>query len=339
MLRNREFLTYLGLFLLLGGIGAAAAFAIHPPAGFVTLITVGALCILSFFFTRWRYQEIARLSDYLRQIAGGQYHLDVRDNREGELSILKSEIYKVTVTLREQAEGAKAAKGFLADSLSDISHQLKTPLTSLSVMTELLEDERLPGKKRLEFTRSINSQLQRLKWLVESLLKLSRLDSGLAGFREETINVQELINKATEHLLIPLEIREQTLEVSGDPAASFTGDLNWSREALANVVKNAMEHTPEKGRILIRYGQSPIHTFIAVEDNGPGIAKADLPYIFNRFYKGKDSHHDSAGIGLAMARSIMEEQGGSLEVKSRPGESTVFTLKIHERALRDRTVT
>ena len=236
----------------------------------------------------------------------------------------------MTVTLREQAELLKKDKLFLADSISDISHQLKTPITSMFVMADLLYDENLPQDKRLEFTENIRSQLERLQWLVSSLLKLSKIDVGTIEFEKENVNVKELISKAVEHLLIPMEIKEQTLEINGDENTQFIGDFNWSSEAVANIIKNCIEHTPCGGRIGINFSETPIYTMIKIFDNGVGIHKDDLPYIFNRFYKGKNSDKDSIGIGLAMSKSILQKQGSIIEVTSEKDKGTQFTIKIYK---------
>lgn len=330
MLRNKEYRLLIGVFLAVLVSGTAACFAIAPLAGLIAFFSLLAVILAALFFTHWRYRQIGRLSDYLKRIAGGDYTLDIRDNREGELSVLKNEIYKVTVTLREQAELLKKDKRFLADAISDISHQLKTPITSMVVMADLIEDENLPPEKRAEFTRNIRSQLERLQWLVTSLLKLSKIDAGTVEFKKESVNVAALLRRALESLLIPMEIKEQTLDVSGDEGAHFTGDLNWSSEAVTNIVKNCVEHTPCGGRITIRFGETPIYAWITIRDNGEGIHPDDLPFIFNRFYRGKKAHKDSIGIGLAMARSILQHQGGVIEVASEAGEGSQFTVKVYQ---------
>ncbi|HOJ10655.1 MAG TPA: HAMP domain-containing sensor histidine kinase [Clostridiales bacterium] len=330
MLRNKEIRIYIVASVLVAATGTAACFIIDIIAGIIVFSALVLMFAAFLLFTIWRYKQIEELSQYLKRIANGEYSLDVRDNNEGELSILKSEIYKVTVTLREQAELLKKDKLFLADSISDISHQLKTPITSMFVMTELICDENLPQDKRVEFTQNIRSQLERLQWLVASLLKLSKIDAGTVEFRKENVNVKELIKKAVEHLLIPMEIKEQTLEISGDERVHFIGDLNWSAEAVTNIVKNCIEHTHCGGIIGINYDQTPIYTIIKISDNGVGIHKDDLPNIFKRFFKGKNAHSDSIGIGLAMSKSILQKQGGIIEVASEKDKGTQFVIKIYK---------
>lgn len=330
MLRNQEIKIYITFLVAVVIIGTIACFFSDIIAGITACLALLVMLAVSWFFTRWRYKQLDELSGYLKRIASGEYSLDIRDNAEGELSILKSEIYKVTVTLYEQAGLLKKDKLFLADTISDISHQLKTPLTSMFVMIDLLCNENLPRDKRVEFTQNIRSQLERLQWLVSSLLKLSKVDAGAVEFKKENVKVKELIGKATEHLLIPIEIKEQTFEISGDDDARFIGDFNWSSEAVTNIVKNCIEHTPCGGKIGINFKTTPIYTMINIFDNGEGIHKDDLPHIFDRFYKGQNASNDSIGIGLAMAKSIWQNQGGSIEVASQKGQGTQFTIKIYK---------
>jgi signal transduction histidine kinase len=329
LLRNREIRIYILLLGLVMLISTSVIFSMDKTAAAANFAALASVIVISVLFTKWRYGKIAELSRYLRRISSGEYLLDIRDNKEGELSILKNEIYKVTIMLAEQANMLKNDKRFLADSISDISHQLKTPITSMFVMTDLIQDENLPVDKRVEFTQNIKSQLERLQWLVTSLLKLSKIDAGTITFKKEKVNVKDLVNKSVEHLLIPIELKNQALEIIGDENAVFTGDFNWTSEAVANIVKNSMEHTPEGGKITISFNETSIYTMITISDNGEGIHKEDLPYIFNRFYKGKNAHDNSIGIGLAMSKSIIESQGGSINASS-SAEGTQFTIKFYK---------
>ena len=330
MLRNKEIKIYITLFTSVLIIGSAACFFFNIIAGVITLSSLMLMIFISYIFTKWRYKQLEELSEYLKRIASGEYSLDIRDNEEGELSILKSEIYKVTVTLYEQAEFLKKDKLFLADSISDISHQLKTPITSMSVMTELICDKNLPQDKRQEFSQNIRSQLERLQWLVTSLLTISKIDAVTIELKKDSVNVKELMGRATQHLLIPIEIKEQTLGICGDDHTKFIGDFNWSSEAVSNIIKNCVEHTPSGGHIGINFSETPIYTMMKISDNGEGIHKEDLPYILNRFYKGINAHDDSIGIGLSMSKIILQKQGGTIEVKSEKGKGTEFIIKIYK---------
>ncbi|NRW27703.1 signal transduction histidine kinase [Clostridium beijerinckii] len=286
--------------------------------------------VSSFWFIKREYRELEKLSGYLRRICNGEYSLDIRDNEEGELSILKNEIYKVTLMLSKQGELLKKEKMQLADAISDISHQLKTPLTSMRVMSDLLSDNHLEAEKRIEFTNNIEMQLDRMQWLLTSLLKLSKIDAGTVSFKKDRVAVSELIRKSTEPLLIPIEIKNQTLVIEGGSNVSFIGDLYWTTEALINIIKNCIEHTGEDGRISIFFDENPLFTEIKISDNGSGIEKEDLPYIFKRFYKGKNAGEDSVGIGLAMAKSIVTSQNGDINVSSRKNEGTCFIIKFYK---------
>jgi signal transduction histidine kinase len=201
------------------------------------------------------------------------------------------------------------------------------------VMADLLSDSKLPEAKRSEFTHKIVLQLERIDWLVSSLLKLSKIDAGTAVFKKELVRVPELLEKAIEPLLIPMDIKEQSISLKGEESVSFIGDLKWSQEAFINILKNCVEHTPAGGSIDVSYTENALFTEIVIADNGSGIPKEDLPYIFKRFYKGKNAGDDSVGIGLAMAHSIISSQNGIIEVKSQEGEGTKFTIKFYKQII------
>ncbi len=308
-----------------GLVGAALiSFAAVVVVLAISVLLIGA----SLIFTNWRYREIAKLSQYLQRISGGEYTLDVRDNYEGELSILKNNIYKVTTRLAEQGAVLQEDKIKLTNAISDISHQLKTPLTSMMMMADLLREPQLPDAKRSEFTHNIQVQLERIDWLVSSLLKLSKIDAGTVVFKREEIAVKDLIQRALKPLLIPIDIKELTISVRGEDTVTFVGDRNWTVEALINIFKNCIEHTPEKGSLAVTFSENALFTEIMITDTGKGIAKEDLPYIFKRFYKGKNASEESVGIGLAMAHSIITKQNGSIEVSSILGEGTEFRIQF-----------
>ncbi len=318
-----------------GGIGAGLL-ARLLPAG---LALVGLACA-GFVLLLLRYQrgisaQVAGLSAYLRQIEAGDYALDVRDNGEGSFSLLKNDLYKVTVRLREQAELLQKDKTALSNLIADISHQIKTPLTSLGVLADLLAEDP-PEADRRAFVERLRAQLGRIQWLVSALLKLARLDAGTAAFKSEPVDVRRLIERALEPLQIPLEVKKQRLLVQGSEGAGFTGDLNWSAEALTNVVKNCIEHTPEGGTIEIRYTANALYAEIVVSDDGEGIASRDIPHIFDRFYRVEKSGDKNsaagdsggAGIGLALAKAIFTAQGGDISVRSQPGIGTSFEIRV-----------
>lgn len=322
------------LFLMIGvsGINIIGAFFLSTLAGFLALGSNLLLLFLMRMFNKKRYQKLDDLSAYLHRICTGEYSLDIRDNEEGELSILKNEIYKVTLRLSEQSELLKKDKIYLADAISDISHQLKTPLTSMLMMTELLESPDLPEDKRLTFTRSIKKQLERIEWLVSSLLKLSKIDAGTIQFKKESVEVKKLVSKAAEPLSIPMELRQQQLIIEGDDAV-FIGDFNWSCEAVLNILKNCMEHTQVGGEISVNTVENPLYTEVVIVDNGEGMDPEDVPNIFKRFYRGKNAGSESVGIGLAMARSIIVQQNGDITVKSEKGKGTSFRIRFYKKVI------
>lgn len=331
MLRNKEIRVFLVTIVIIAIIGTICASYISLQASVATAVT-SLLLITSFMlYTAWRYREIGKLSDYLRKISNGDYSLDVRDNHEGELSILKSDMYKVTLRLSENSSRLQEDKLKLTDAISDISHQLKTPLTSMMVMSDLLRDPGLEEGKRREFTRRIQVQLERIEWLVSSLLKLSKIDAGTARFKKENVDVSALIRDAVDPLLIPMEIKDVTLQIE-DGSASFVGDGNWTKEAIINILKNSIEHSSEGGRITIAYQENALFTEITITDQGSGIPMEDLPHIFKRFYRGKNATEDSVGIGLAMAYSIMKNQDGDIEVSTSPA-GTTFSLKVYKHTI------
>lgn len=334
MLRNREIKHLFASLLVLGILSTLISIFLFSArtALYVALVSLLFMVII-FYFTKWRYNELDKLSSYLRQIAGGDYHLDVRDNVEGELSILKNEIYKVTKMLAEQGEQLNKDKEKLTDAISDISHQIKTPLTSMTIMVDLLRDKNLEEEKRIMFTRNLQVQLERMEWLVSSLLKLSKIDAGTVTFKKEKVRVQELVDHAIKPLLIPMDIKMQRVNVEGDEKVSFLGDFNWTAEAIINVLKNCVEHTRKGGEISISYAENALFTEITIEDNGIGIPKEDLPYIFKRFYKGKTASDDSVGIGLAMAHTIITSQQGDITVHSEQNKGTTFTIKFYKQVI------
>ncbi len=309
------------------GIGAGLLARLLPAGLALTGLAYAGFVLLLVRYQRAVSAQVAGLSGYLHRIDAGDYSLDVRDNGEGSFSLLKNDLYKVTVRLREQAELLQKDKTALYNLIADISHQIKTPLTSLGVLVDLLAEDP-PEADRHAFVERLRAQLGRIQWLVAALLKLARLDAGTTAFKSEPVDVRRLIERALEPLQIPLEIKKQRLVIHGGEGASFTGDLNWSAEALTNVVKNCIEHTPEDGTIEISYGANALYAEIIVSDDGGGIASQDLPNIFNRFYRSENAGENSVGIGLALAKAIFNAQGGDISVRSQPDIGTSFDIRV-----------
>ncbi len=251
----------------------------------------------------------------------------MEDNAEGELAILRSEIRKMTLQLRDSAALLLQDKRELAQALADISHQLRTPLTSMNLSLSLLaeaEDE----AQRLRLTRELKRSLERIDWLVETLLKLSKLDAGVVRFEPESLTAAALTERAVRNLRIPMELRDQKLVLNMSDAA-LTVDPAWTAEALGNILKNCVEHTPAGGTLTVTARQTPIYTELTVTDTGPGIDPEDLPRLFERFYRGKDANENSIGIGLALARQIIAAQNGTVQASNIPGGGARFTLRFY----------
>lgn len=295
----------------------------------ILLGTSALIAFVGYVVLYKRNQKIAELSYYLKRITNGEHFMDIRDNEEGEFSYLKNEIYKVTRKLEEQAELLKKDKLYLADSMADISHQLKTPLTSMMVLSDLLRQDLEPDKRK-QFIQKIQAQLNRMEWLVTSLLKLSKMDAGTIVMKKESVNVKQLVNEALETISIPAEIKGVSIQMNVEQNCQYIGDYEWSKEALTNMLKNCLEHTKEGGSLMVEGRNTPLYTSIIIKDTGEGIDKEDLPYIFQRFYRGKNASPDSVGIGLAMAKNIVMKQQGQIEVKSEVGVGTEFLIKLYQ---------
>lgn len=220
-------------------------------------------------------------------------------------------------------------KALLANHMADISHQLKTPLTSMMLMTDLLQDNNLPADKRNQFTSKISTQLVRIEWLVSSLLTISKLDAGVIKMKSINVLGKDLIKSSLEPLLISLEIRNISYTITGGEINLYC-DKHWTTEALINILKNCMEHSKNGGHLDIAITDNPLYSEISISDTGLGISKEDLPHVFTRFYRGGNSSDDSVGIGLSMSRSIIKNQAGDITVESELGMGSTFYIKLYK---------
>lgn len=299
----------------------------------INWIFISIILILSMIMTlkllKKIYKDIKDMTDYVYNSSEGRNYEMKNRNQDGQIGLLKTELIKMTNILKEKAELLNNEKIFLNEAISDISHQLRTPMTSLVILNDLMYED-LPKDTKIEFLDKIKSQLNRMEWLVKSMLKLSKVEAKVIDFEKKEVKVKELINKSLSPSLIPMEIKNITLNMREDNNATYIGDINWSSEALVNIIKNCVEHTPENGILEINYEQNPLYCEIIIKDNGEGIDKKDLPHIFKRFYKGKNSKDDSVGIGLAMAKSIIESQNGDIYVKSEKNKGSEFHIVFHK---------
>ena len=298
----------------------------------ILFITFVFLCLItiSFYFFIKIYRDIKDMTDYVYHSSEGREYEMKNKNQEGQIGLLKTEIMKMTTVLKEKVALLHSEKIFLNDTISDISHQLKTPMTSLMLLTDLMYND-LDKEKKIEFLDRTNAQLSRMDWLIKSMLKLSKLEAKVIDFKTEKVNINELIRRSISPLSVPMELKNISLNINGNKEASYIGDIEWSSEALGNIIKNCIEHTKEGGTLDITYEENPIYSEIIIKDNGEGIDKDDIQNIFKRFYKGKNSKSDSVGIGLAMAKSIIESQNGDIYVKSEKNMGTEFHITFHKR--------
>lgn len=329
LLRNIELQRELWAILTATAVFTGLGLLISWHTALLVLACGACFAGLHIAFSCHRYREIAELSASIDRILHGQEELLFADSVEGELAILRSEIQKMVIRLRDSAEQLQADKARLTDMIADISHQLRTPLTTLNLTSTLLQEEALPPERRLQLTYELKIVLQRMDWLVESLLKLSRLDAGTVHFANAPIAVSDLVRAAIKPFAIPMELRGQELRLSIQDE-QFCGDFSWCEEALGNLLKNCMEHTPEGGTIYLSAMENGIYTELTVQDTGSGFDAEDLPHLFERFYKGKNASASSIGIGLALARTVITAQNGTIRASNHPAGGALFTVRFYK---------
>ncbi len=301
--------------------------AIAAAVGSVFCLITGILLSAVFlYYCRLRKLETKRLTSYVEAVNNKRYDLYPEENSEDEMSVLKNEIYKTTVTLRESSDNSLRDKQNLKDSLSDISHQLKTPLTSIIIMLDnILDDESMPDDVKLEFLNDIRKSTGTISFLVQSILTLSKLDANSISFKQSAENLKKIADTAVKNTEILAEIKGVTVENLSDNI-TLVCDFKWLSEAITNIVKNCIEHTQSGGKVSISAEKTGLCTKVTIEDNGAGISKKDLPHIFERFYKGSNSSNDSTGIGLALAKAIIEKSGGYITADSVQDKGTKFNI-------------
>lgn len=293
----------------------------------IVLFSILYMAII-FIYLKQRDKKINQITQYINEIKNRKYDLNINENSEDELSNLKNELYKITIMLKEESEISRQDKEKIKMSVEDISHQLKTPLTSIMIMLDNLKDNpNMDEDTKQKFIFEISKQVDWINWLVISILKLSRLEADVVKFSNNKINVKKFIDEIIGNLEIPIEIKNQKISIEGDEDASFIGDYKWQQEAITNIIKNAIEHNKENGKITIKYEENVLFTKITIIDEGQGIAKEDLKHIFERFYKAQNSSDNSVGIGLSLAKNIIEKNNGMINCKSEIGNGTEFIVK------------
>ena len=328
---NKELRLSLILLSLATVILTLIGFSMSVTAG--TLILISGLIAITIHFSTeyYRYRKLQKLSSDLDKLLISGTPLPIREYDEGELSILANQIQKMTLRLTESAEAVKADKVYLADSLADISHQLRTPLTAMNLTATMLRTPDLTTEKRLELTSELRNLLTRTEWLVETLLKLSKLDAGTVKLTRKPVQVKDLISRAAGPVAIPMDLRNQRMIVNCAEEV-FQSDLVWTAEALGNILKNCMEHTPEGGTITITAQETALYTQIEVQDTGACFDAKDIPHLFERFYKGSNASETSYGIGLALARTVITAQNGTVQAAN-GSTGAKFVIKFYKQVI------
>lgn len=324
MLKNPEIKRFLFIFIPISIIFSLWAAAFNRRAGVVTAVLCLLFLLLFLLDARRRYRTMAALAEDINALLHGASGISFAHYTEGEVSLLRSELQKMTVRLLEQAELLRKEKVQLAESMADISHQLRTPLTAVNLLLSGLSDPASEDYRKSLL--ALRGQIRRMDWLIDVLLKLARLDAGTVQFQQEQLSLSELVSRAAEPLSILMEVKGQTLHV--DASGSVVCDRNWTAEALGNILKNCTEHM-QQGEITVTASENAVASVICVRDTGKGIRPEDLPHLFERYYRGADSSEQSVGIGLALSRSIVAAQNGTLTAGNYAGGAE-FTIKLYK---------
>ena len=296
----------------------------------IFILFVISLTILYLIYDRKQTKEIKKIVKCLEEINRKKYAIDIDENTEDEFSILKNEVYKTTIMLKEAAENSKEDKLKLKDSLSDISHQLKTPLTSINIMLDnILDDSQMDDKTKEKFIQNVKREVTNISLLVGDILKLSRFDADVIRFERRETTLEEIIKKAISNVEMMAEIKNININFVKNSDNKIFCDFKWQAEAITNILKNCIEHSNDGVIITIETFNNKVYKQILITDNGEGIDSKDLPHIFERFYKGNNSSKDSVGIGLALAKAIIEKDNGIINVSSTKGKETKFTIKYY----------
>ncbi|MDP4092630.1 MAG: HAMP domain-containing sensor histidine kinase [Bacillota bacterium] len=304
-------------------------------AAFTLMWAVPLFILIKIEYSRM-YSKVRKISKISECVIEGDFSSSLPEDTEGDFGILGHQFNQMSGRLKLSIERDKKDKKFLKDIISDISHQLKTPLTSLITFNDLmLNDKQMPDETRRDFLLKSKSQLDRMEWLIISLLKLARLEAGAIDFKKEKSLLTVPAEAALSSLAHKISQKNISIEVNSETENIFySGDNEWTAEALTNIIKNCTEHTKKGGSIKVILGETPLFSRIIIKDNGEGIDKKDLPHIFERFYTGNSSvKAEGIGIGLALARLIIEGQNGTVTVRSEKGLGTEFTITFLKKAI------
>lgn len=350
--RNRAFAWQLAaLAASAAALAALLGWLWGPPAAGGCVAAGVLACALFAAFSARRYGEIGRLAAQLDEVLACGRRLELADYREGDVAVLGNEVSKVVARLARTTRQLDCEKRLLADWMADVSHQIRTPLTALSLTAAAIERAEGPAERKA-LTRQLEAMVDQLSWLVTALLRLARLDADALPLERCPVALEALFADAVAPFEMALDLRGMTLQVACEPGAAFVGDRRWTAEALGNIVKNCLEHVPEGGTIRLEGCEDALACRIAVTDDGPGIAPEDLPHVFERFYRGQRStaaagapeggaavgalgagsseapnaFNDGFGIGLALAQALVSAQGGTLRASNAEGGGARFDL-------------
>lgn len=332
LFRNEEIKKQIIIYVIFNTIVFLGALFINIICSIYIILVCLVIEFISLFFTKKRYNDISELTYKIDKILHNNDYTNFDVNKEGELAVLNSEIYKMTVRLREQTERLENEKNYLKDYLADISHQIRTPMTSINIMISRLSRQELTFEDRLKMIKEISKLLTRIEWLITALLKVAQLESDTVKLKKEKTNVEEVVNKSLEPLKIQAEIKNIKMKLKIEKNTNYKGDYYWSVEAISNIIKNCIEHSENGGIIEIISETNPIYTEIIITDEGKGICKEDLPHLFERFYRGNNSGSESIGIGLYLTKMIVSKQNGVITAKNRENKGAEFNIKFFNEA-------
>lgn len=316
--------------ILMTAAGTAICALFSIPCAVTVIITSAAFLIFYEMILSERRNQVMKLCDDIDRILRSDDTISFDEFKEGELSVLSAEIHKMTIRLREQNAALLTEKRFAKEALEDISHQLRTPLTSVMMILGLMNDSELTEQERMEYLRDLYELLARMKWLIETMLSLSRIEADAVRFAKKTVSCRELIAQSVETVSVTAELKGVELRTLIDGEPAFAGDLHYTSEAIVNLLKNAIEHTPQGGSVTVTAKGSNISTEITITDTGKGIPETELPHIFERFYRSSEYTKNGFGIGLAFAKKVISAQNGSLRASNIKPNGAEFNIRFYK---------
>lgn len=314
--------------ILFWAVNIVLGLGVFIDAKFVILLILFNLGY-SFVFYKQREQKLKSLTKYVSDVVNNQETMEAQLIEESQWSLLQSEIYKLGTTLKYQNKQLNEKQVFIVDSLNDIAHQLKTPLTSMMVMVDLMQEQELPYEKRKQFVDNLERQLERLRGLISKVLTLSKLEANVINYKPKEVLDSQIIEDVIHPFIGIAELKEVNLEVEVSNETVFTDEV-WTVEAISNLVKNGLEYSPKHSTLKVKSEVTPLYWKIQVIDQGPGIPKEELDHIFTRFFRGQQASNESVGIGLSLSRRIITQQEGTIMVSSVENEGTTFTIQFYQ---------